>query len=252
MTTNYPNSLDAFTLKTDGIDDVMAADINNVQDAIAAIQVLLGGPPLGWYKLSQILTYFSATSFKIPGDVTARFPVGSKFSCDQSGLKYFYVIAATYAAPDTTVTIDGRSVYTLANAAIGNPKVSYMKTPSGFPWPDGWTILTAPLTSTSFDGDAFSTTGATKIDLSAVFGLPPGVKAVYLYVLAKDSASATVECSVGFAPDTTNVQSKRIATENGIYDSLTPTVPCDANGDIYYVITASGAGTLNLVIRIFG
>jgi len=63
MTTAYPNSLDTFSPKTDNFDDVMAADINNLQDAIAAVQALLGGPPLGWYKLSLTLTYFGVTSF---------------------------------------------------------------------------------------------------------------------------------------------------------------------------------------------
>ncbi|HBA91112.1 MAG TPA: hypothetical protein DCZ08_04860 [Anaerolineaceae bacterium] len=35
---SYPNTLDTFTPKTDGIHDVMAADINNLQDAVAAIE----------------------------------------------------------------------------------------------------------------------------------------------------------------------------------------------------------------------
>jgi len=44
---------------------------------------------------------------------------------------------------------------------------------------NGGTALT-PLTSTAWDGgDAFSTTAKTLIDLSAVFGVPAGVKAGY-------------------------------------------------------------------------
>lgn len=42
MPTNYPASLDTFTNKTDGVDDVLAADINKLQDAIVAIQTKLG------------------------------------------------------------------------------------------------------------------------------------------------------------------------------------------------------------------
>ena len=35
---SYPNTLDTFTPKTDGIHNVMAADVNNLQDAVAAIE----------------------------------------------------------------------------------------------------------------------------------------------------------------------------------------------------------------------
>lgn len=42
MPTNYPAALDSFTTKVDGVDDVMAADINKLQDAILALQTKLG------------------------------------------------------------------------------------------------------------------------------------------------------------------------------------------------------------------
>jgi len=29
-------------------------------------------------------------------------------------------------------------------------------------------------------------------------------------------------------------------------------IPCDANGDIYYQITASGAGTMDVFVQIWG
>ena len=53
-----------------------------------------------------------------------------------------------------------------------------------------WVYLQAPLTSTSWDGDSFSTTAKTLIDLSAVFGVPANVKAIYARVFVNDSASA--------------------------------------------------------------
>ncbi|MDD4465707.1 MAG: hypothetical protein PHY25_03390, partial [Dehalococcoidales bacterium] len=55
-------------------------------------------------------------------------------------------------------------------------------------------FLTTPLTSTSWDGDAFSTTSKTLIDLSTVFGAPAGIKAVLCNVAIKDSASAANDC----------------------------------------------------------
>lgn len=42
MPTSYPGSADSFTNKVDGTSDVLAADINNLQDAVAAIQTRLG------------------------------------------------------------------------------------------------------------------------------------------------------------------------------------------------------------------
>lgn len=42
MTTAYPNNIDNFTTKLDDVSEVLAADINNVQDAIEAIERLLG------------------------------------------------------------------------------------------------------------------------------------------------------------------------------------------------------------------
>ena len=50
--------------------------------------------------------------------------------------------------------------------------------------------LTTPLTSTSWDGDSFSTTSKTLIDLSTVFGAPAGIKAVLVQLICKDSGSA--------------------------------------------------------------
>ena len=38
----YPTSLDSYTTKTDGVDDVMAVDVNELQSAIAAIEAKLG------------------------------------------------------------------------------------------------------------------------------------------------------------------------------------------------------------------
>jgi hypothetical protein len=47
MSTNYPGALDSYSDKTDSVDDVMAADVNNLQDAVVAIQTELGTDPAG-------------------------------------------------------------------------------------------------------------------------------------------------------------------------------------------------------------
>jgi hypothetical protein len=45
--TIYPGGVDSFTGKVDGVDDVMAADINDLQAAVAAIETELGADPAG-------------------------------------------------------------------------------------------------------------------------------------------------------------------------------------------------------------
>ena len=50
MSTNYPGGLDSYTTKQDGVDTVAAADINNLQDAVVAIETELGTDPKGGYS----------------------------------------------------------------------------------------------------------------------------------------------------------------------------------------------------------
>ena len=120
----------------------------------------------------------------------------------------------------------------------------------------GWHFLTTPLTSTSWDGDARSTTAKTKIDLSAVFGVPAGVKAVLVRLTARDSGSSAGYCQLGLSPNSTAgsvaVQAYLQGVANDVYVTANGIVPCDSGGDIYYQITASGTGTLDAVIEIWG
>jgi len=115
--------------------------------------------------------------------------------------------------------------------------------------------LAAPLTSTVWDGDAKSTTAKTLIDLSAVFGAPAGVKAVALKVHTRDSGSAANETYMVLGP--TNAANVGVETgcaglANDKWNRDVVIVSCDANGDIYYQITASAASTFDVVIEIWG
>jgi hypothetical protein len=44
---SYPSSLDAYTPKTDGVDEVLAAHVNSLQDSVVAIETELGTDPAG-------------------------------------------------------------------------------------------------------------------------------------------------------------------------------------------------------------
>ena len=127
-----------------------------------------------------------------------------------------------------------------------------------FPYSTGW-VGTAglPLTSTSWDGDARSTEAKTKIDLSAVFGAPANIKAISVRIAARDSASVnTSAVYFGVSPNNTAdsfaVDVSPRGLVNDYYANAHGVCPCDANGDIYYQVAASGAGTLDAVLQIWG
>jgi hypothetical protein len=118
-----------------------------------------------------------------------------------------------------------------------------------------WVYLAAPLTSTSWNGDAKSTTAKTLLDLSSVFSAPAGVRAVLVKAWIKDSGSAANECLIRFAPNNTAGQGLEVrcsGVANDRYSAGCVVVPCDVNGDIYYQIAASGSGTLDANIEIWG
>ncbi len=54
MSTNYPGALDSYSTKVDGVDDVLAAHINNPQDAIEAIEAELGTDPAGTFTTVKL------------------------------------------------------------------------------------------------------------------------------------------------------------------------------------------------------
>lgn len=118
----------------------------------------------------------------------------------------------------------------------------------------GFIPLTTPLTSTSWDGDAYSTTAKTKIDLSVVFGAPAGIKAVLVRVDVRDSGSAAGDRWFILGPNNTHLSG--FATSpmpvNDRPNRTSHVVPCDASGDIYYQIGASGAGTMDVWLEIWG
>ncbi len=117
--------------------------------------------------------------------------------------------------------------------------------------------LTTPLTSTSWDGDAFGTVSKTLIDLSAVFGVPAGVKAVLVECAVRDSASSGVTSFQGVILGPTNSANLGRdfacnAMPNDSFARAQGIIPCDANGDVYYQTAASGSGTLDVSLEIWG
>lgn len=114
--------------------------------------------------------------------------------------------------------------------------------------------LTVPLTSTSWDGDAKSDAAKTLLDLSAVFGAPAGIKAVLVYVSVADSGSAAADTYMILSPNDTALQGFAFSpmTVNDRPGRYCAVIPCNADGDIYYQIEASGAATFDVYLEIWG
>jgi hypothetical protein len=87
----------------------------------------------GWISAGETWTYASATTFTISGDKTGKYQRGDKIKLTQTSVKYFYVTNVSYSSPNTTVTVNGMNLYTLADATITNPYYSKMETPQGYP-----------------------------------------------------------------------------------------------------------------------
>ena len=93
----------------------------------------------GWVAATDTWTYQTSTTFTVNGDVTSKLGVGMKVKLVNSTLKYFYITSVVYAPFSTTVTVNGGSDYTLANAAITGTYYSCVDTPVGFPNFFTWT-----------------------------------------------------------------------------------------------------------------
>ena len=100
-------------------------------------QLATGASQGGWiYDSVYSWVYASASTFTIAGvDARAQLPIGTKLRIMQGGsVKYFIVTNATFST-NTTITVDGKGTYTLANQPIDAPAYSYLVQPRGYPFP---------------------------------------------------------------------------------------------------------------------
>ena len=87
----------------------------------------------GWIPAEETWTYASASTFTISGDKTSKYQTEDKLKLTNSTAKYFRITAISYSSPNTTVTVDGFGISTLADAAITDPSFSKQDNPQGFP-----------------------------------------------------------------------------------------------------------------------
>lgn len=170
-----------------------------------------------------------------------------------------YVGSIANDPPDNDVIADG-GIYLGRNADPGDGNVAYTGALKSYKNATEYTgyifvPLAEPLTNSSWDGDAKSDVGSsTQMDLSALFGLPAGIKAILMQVVTQDSAAwGTDGLYFACGPSETYWYALASRPCGGDVDAEAQgIVPCDANGDVWYRINASGAGTLDVSIWIWG
>jgi len=218
MSTNFPTNPDTYTTKVDGVDTVMAAHINDLQDAMMAVQDF--ALDLGSYYQQRL-------------DVIHSLELGYNRTSD--GFAYIDLHTKT-----DKKDYDARILASGGTSSIGGATLTYYAASHNF---DGQikdesgnnygrpVFLTTPLTSTSWDGDTKTSADRAIVDLSAVFGVPDGVKAVLMTIQTQADA---VDEYIRFGPNSTyNYALTCRTTVAGQIAHATGVVPCDSNGDVY-------------------
>lgn len=130
MAASFPTSVKTFTTKVDGAGGslVAAADVNDLQLEVAAIETILVPAIDGWTPVSSTWTYASASTITVPAGAAAIYVVGDKIKLTQTTLKFFTVSSVA----NTTLGIAAPSA-TLVDAAITSASYSHEANPVGFP-----------------------------------------------------------------------------------------------------------------------
>lgn len=159
---SYGDAADAVTITVDAYGRATA---------LTSVPIAGGGTVVasdGWVPdTSEAWTYASFTAgppaagtFTVPGDVRAKYAVGTRIKLVQTTTRYYVVSAApTYDGTNTTVTISGGTDYTLANAAISGNAHSYVGTPQGYPGTFNFAPGTTGLVSETVNLAAFAVSG---------------------------------------------------------------------------------------------
>ncbi len=126
VTTNHIRDSAVVTAK---IADGSVTTSKVVDGGITAAKIALSD---GWLPLGETLSYASSTTFTVAGDRRSVYRFGARIKLTQTTDKYFVVKNTSYSS-STTVTVTAGSDYSLANASITAPFISYDASPYGFP-----------------------------------------------------------------------------------------------------------------------
>jgi len=183
--------------------------------------------------------------------IIGKAPIGFQADTLVNGIKVLIGGIESGDAPGE-YPADGEVMYTSNlrpyRSAVDSVLTAYAFVPLATPW-----------THTSWDGDAKSDVlTATLLDMSTFTGAPADtshIKAYLLRLVTRDSApwgTANLHLSLGPSQSPFYQMVSCRPTGGDIWAETTPTVPCDANGDLWYQIDASGTLTLDAYIIVWG
>ncbi len=109
MSTDYPGALDSYADKVDGVDDVLAAHINNPQDAIEAIEAELGTDPAGTFATVKLRLEKAYGSF-----------AGNHIGWSQAGAG----ANTWYNVSDASIGVAEGELYKITHDALGKLTIS--------------------------------------------------------------------------------------------------------------------------------
>jgi hypothetical protein len=171
---NFANGATADAEQVDAeLDQVLTLVNGNIENANVKSSAAIAGskiandgtfvPGDGWNSAEETWTYASSTTFTISGDKTGKYQVGDKLKLTNSTVKYFYITIVSHAAGTTTVTVNGGTDYTLANAAISANYYSKANNPQSFPQWFNYTSTWTGFSSAPAGGSRFTVVGRTVI-----------------------------------------------------------------------------------------
>ena len=237
----------------------------------------IGSDNVTWLKLNHITNkgIYSPRHMRIDGGISATSGISNAGAGNVAGASINIYEGAAWvgdiqAIDGTWLRINrttGKNIYSQRSIVIagalmsgtsylpGNGYTGYTVALKPYKNTTGYTCYSYhPYTSyiTIWNGLNSSDIGATKIDLST-FGLPAGVKAVNVRLIAEDSKTTHEDdLYVTLGPNTTQWQVIARPVGYSLKANQTGVTACDSNGDIYYRVNASGANTMWRYLYILG
>jgi hypothetical protein len=135
MAASYPSSIKSFTTKVDNVDDVMAADVNSIQDEVVAIETALGASMVNvGLQKSQSGTVTTSNGFTISSLVA-----GTKYK-----LIYSYKQNTSSSYCTVRINSDSATNYNYGTTGTNGAHIGQTgKTAFDFPGLDGTSALPA-------------------------------------------------------------------------------------------------------------
>jgi hypothetical protein len=224
MSSVYPTGIDTFTTKVNNVDDVMAADINNLQDSIVSIQTALGTG-------STILPFVHITGDTITGDLTVSASI-SALSISGNNISSNNIVSDNITGTEIYgVSISGNTI--IVNAMSGNDVYASSIFADGI----SGNSLTGTILSIE---NIYDTTQSSSIDLSAT-GIGLSSDSIFI-----TSTSANISAdSISILPagsSSVNISGSITPVNDAVFD-------LGSSGTRYKNIYSSGVTTNKLRVR---